>query len=55
MRRGRLSMLGQDESVFIEPLQHIVQSGKTAADDMLAAYETRWAGSVLPVFKDYAF
>ncbi len=55
VRRARLSMLGQDESVFVEPLQQIVRSGKTAADDMLAAYDTRWAGSVLPAFKDYAF
>ena len=54
-RRGRLSMLGQDESVYLEPLQQIVRSGHTTADAMLASYHDTWGGSVLPVFEEYAF
>lgn len=54
-RRARLSLLGQDESVYLQPLQHIVHTGVTTADDMLARFGGRWDGSVAPAFSDYAF
>ena len=55
VRRAQLSPAGQDESVFLEPLQRIVQTGKTTADDMLALYHGRWAESVPPIFNEFAF
>ena len=55
VRRGQLSALGDDESVFLEPLQEIIRSGQTPADEMLGLYRGRWEGSVTPVFHDYAF
>ena len=55
IRRNRLSLLGQDESVHLQRLQQIVRTGNTTADEMLALYAGRWGGSVLPAFAEYAF
>jgi glutamate--cysteine ligase len=45
----------RDESMFLEPLLRIAESGVTPAEDLLEAYRTRWNGSVDPVFRDYAY
>ena len=46
---------GEDESVFLNVLDEIVASGKTPADELLAAYEGKWNRSVDPVFTEYAY
>ena len=54
-RRGRLDGVGLDETHFLNPLFQIVESGLTPAEELLAAYERRWKGSVDPVFREYAY
>ncbi|MEN3951007.1 glutamate--cysteine ligase [Iodidimonas sp. SYSU 1G8] len=54
-RRARLDYKGDDETGFLSSLRHIAETGRTQADDLLAAYNTRWNGSVLPVFDEYAY
>jgi len=46
---------GENESVFLNVLDEIVASGKTPADELLAAYETKWNRSVDPAFTEYAY
>jgi glutamate--cysteine ligase len=46
---------GENESVFLNVLDEIVTSGKTPADELLAAYETKWNHSVDPAFTEYAY
>jgi glutamate--cysteine ligase len=46
---------GENESVFLNVLDEIVSSGRTPADELLAAYETKWNRSVDPVFIEYAY
>ena len=46
---------GENESVFLNVLDEIVTSGKTPADELLAAYETKWNRSVDPAFTEYAY
>ncbi|MCX7354577.1 MAG: glutamate--cysteine ligase [Alphaproteobacteria bacterium] len=46
---------GENESVFLNVLDEIVTSGKTPADELLAAYETTWNRSVDPAFTEYAY
>jgi glutamate--cysteine ligase len=53
--RRNYSDSGRDESLYLEPLQVILEQGRTAADDMLAAYHGRWGNSVDPLFKEYAY
>ena len=54
-RRQRFNDSGRDESIFLETLKMIVESGRTPAEDMLEAYHGRWRGSVDPLFKEYAY
>jgi glutamate--cysteine ligase len=54
-RRARLDGSGQDETHFLETLEEIARSGKTAADRLLDSYETRWQQSVDPVYVEQAY
>jgi glutamate--cysteine ligase len=54
-RRARRNAQGQDEAIFLEPVEAILAEGVTPADDMLARYEKDWGRSTAPLFKDYAF
>ena len=53
--RRALNGAGVDEAHFLDPLDRIAESGKTASDLMLEAYETRWNRSVDPVFTEQAY
>ncbi len=53
--RQRRDGFGRDETVFLEPLWDIVESGLTPAERKLDAYETRWGHSVDPLFSEYAY
>ena len=54
-RRARLNAHGADESIFLEPLVEIVESGVTAAERKLELFEGAWGGSVDPVFREFAY
>ncbi|PKR55825.1 glutamate--cysteine ligase [Thalassospira marina] len=53
--RAKLDGYGDDESHFLESLEDVAESGRTLADEFLDLYETRWEGSVDPVFREYAY
>jgi glutamate--cysteine ligase len=53
--RGRLDRHGRDESIYLETLETIAQSGRTSADDMLADFHGRWGGNVDEAFRDYVY
>ena len=53
--RRRLNKAGTDEAHFLEPLERIAESGRTASDELLEAFETRWKGSVDPIFAEQAY
>ncbi|WP_315835756.1 glutamate--cysteine ligase [Bradyrhizobium prioriisuperbiae] len=54
-RRGRIDHLGRDESRYLEPLDRIIESGRTPAEDMLQKFNAAWGGSVEPAYDQYAF
>lgn len=55
-RRGRqASGDGEDESVFLIPLEDIAATGLTPADRLLADYEGAWKGDICQVFREHAF
>ncbi|MEE9139191.1 MAG: glutamate--cysteine ligase [Alphaproteobacteria bacterium] len=54
-RRARLNDKGEDEARFLKPLLEIAHSGKTPAEQMIEAYETRWQRSVDPVFTEHVY
>ncbi len=53
--RNRRNESGRDESVFLDTLMAIAESGRTPAEEMLEAYHGRWQGRVDPLFKEYAY
>ena len=53
--RNKLNADGKDETIFLAPLEEIVNSGITEAERMLKAYHGEWAGSVEPIFDKYAY
>lgn len=53
--RARLNGEGQDETVFLAPLEEVLAKKATLADDLLILYHGRWNGSVAPVFEEYQY
>lgn len=53
--RAYLNGDGQDESIFLAPLDEVVAKKATLADDMLMLYNGRWNNSVEPVFEEYQY
>lgn len=50
-----LQRRGLNEAPFLKNLEAIAESGQTAADVMLAAYNTRWEKSVDPAYDEYVY
>jgi glutamate--cysteine ligase len=51
-RRRRLDTAGRDETIHLDPLQEIVDRGRTQAEVLLDHFNGCWGGSVLPVFDE---
>lgn len=52
--RGVLNASSQDESIYLAPLETVVATGKTLADELLERYNGRWNHSVDPVFQEFS-
>ena len=53
--RGHTDLITGDESIFLQPLAEIVESGKTDAERLLERYHGEWGGDVRPVFVESAY
>jgi glutamate--cysteine ligase len=54
-RRARLNAKGEDETVWLRPLEAIAESGRSPAQGWLSRYEGPWGRSVDPAFEEAAF
>jgi glutamate--cysteine ligase len=54
-RRARLNARGENETIYLRPLEAIAQSGREAARDWIELYEGPWGRSVEPAFDQAAF
>ena len=54
-RRGRVDHSGRDETRHLEPLERILDSGRSPAEEMLEKFHGPWRGSVEPAYDEYAF
>ena len=52
MRRNRLNAEGQDETIYLAPLEETVRTGKAPAQRWLEKFHGEWNQSVLPIFKE---
>ena len=53
--RKLLDSKGEDERKYLAPLQEIVKSGKTYADEMLDKYYSAWDEDITHIFKEYRY
>jgi hypothetical protein len=53
--RKRLDGDGNDETIYMAPLDRAVASGLAPADELLAKWQGEWKGSFAPLFRDYAY
>ncbi len=51
-RRAARDQYGRDETIYLEPLEAIVESGRTLAEQRLDAFHGRWRNSVEPAFDE---
>jgi glutamate--cysteine ligase len=54
-RRARVNDSGEDETIFLRPLQAIAESGREPARHWIERYEGPWGRSVEPAFDEAAF
>ena len=54
-RRALRVAAGADETRYLDPLDRVVASGRTPAEDALRLYHGEWGGSVAPAFRDLVF
>lgn len=52
--RNRLDDAGQDETVYLAPLDQIVETGRTRAEDLLDRYRGEWGGRADAIFTECA-
>ena len=53
--RRRLDANGNDETIYLSPLDRAVASGLAPADELLAKWKGEWKGSFAPLFRDFAY
>ena len=54
-RRGHVDHIGRDETRHLEPLERIIDAGRTPAEEMLEKFNGPWGRSVEPAYAEYAF
>jgi glutamate--cysteine ligase len=53
--RARKNATGGDEREYLVPVEEIIASGRTVAEQLLEAYNGPWKGDIRRVFQEYAF
>ncbi|HMN37357.1 MAG TPA: glutamate--cysteine ligase [Hyphomicrobium sp.] len=53
--RSRIDDKGQDETIYLAPLEAMADRGRTLADELLERYHGRWKGDIDCVFEEFAF
>ncbi len=52
VRRGRVNAAGQDETIYLMPLEETVRTGKAPASRWLEKFRGEWGGDVTPIFRE---
>lgn len=54
-RRAIRNAAGEDETIYLEPLEHIMASGQTVSDTLLSRFHGPWNGNIDHIFTEFAF
>jgi len=55
VKRNRLNAAGEDESLYLQPLEQIAASGRSLSDHWLALYHEAWGESIAPAFEECVY
>ncbi len=55
VRRANKNREGNDESIYLAPVEETLESGKTPADRVLDEYENEWNGDIDKIFTTHAY
>jgi glutamate--cysteine ligase len=55
IRRKRFDRNGRDETRYLRPLEEIIASSMTPAEELFEKFRGPWQGSVAPVYEEYAY
>jgi glutamate--cysteine ligase len=55
VRRANQNREGEDESIYLAPVEETLASGKTPADRLLDEYENAWHGDIEKIFTTHAY
>ena len=53
--RARLNWDGVDETRYLRPLEQIVATGRSLADEKLRRFEEEWSGEIDHLYREEAF
>jgi glutamate--cysteine ligase len=53
--RREINLKSQDETIYLAPLERLVGSGRTVADELIERYHGRWGGCIDHIFEEFAF
>lgn len=53
--RAMLNARGEDETIFLEPISEIIDTGRTGAEILLSLYEQVWDQNIDPVYEACAY
>ncbi|MGE3230970.1 MAG: glutamate--cysteine ligase [Hyphomicrobium sp.] len=53
--RREINHKSQDEAIYLAPLEYLVGSGRTVADELIERFEGRWRGRIDHIFEEFAF
>jgi len=53
--RRAINHKSQDEAIYLAPLEYLVGSGRTVADELIERFEGRWQNRIDHIFEEFAF
>jgi len=54
-RRNILNSNGDNEAIFLDPLENILSSGKSASDNLIQKFSNNWDKNLVNMYKEYTF
>jgi glutamate--cysteine ligase len=54
-RRNILNSNGDNEAIFLDPLENILSSGESASDNLIQKFSNNWDKNLVNMYKEYTF
>jgi glutamate--cysteine ligase len=54
-RRDILNANGENESIYLDPLEKILSTGKSPSDELIERFSKNWDKNLVNIYKEYTF